>query len=70
MHQDKIKEIKMRERDALDRVKSREKALEAASFDHRQTVLKDYETLKVKEQELKQSVELELKTVKLEKERL
>ncbi len=33
-------------------------------------MLKDYETLKVREQELRQQVELELKAIKLERSRM
>ncbi len=35
LHGDKLKEIRLREREAVERVKGKEKALETAGFEHR-----------------------------------
>jgi len=35
LYQDKIKELKIRETETLDRIKSRERDLDKASFEHR-----------------------------------
>ena len=49
MHLEKVKELKQREENAMDRIKSRESELEKAAYAHRQHVLKDEETMRYKE---------------------
>ena len=49
MHLEKVKELKEREQNAMDRIKSKENELEKAAYTHRQSVLKDEETMRYKE---------------------
>jgi len=64
LHQDKIKELKLREQEALDRVKQRERELEKLGFEHRQKVLTDNEHLRMREGDMKKQLEMELMVVK------
>ena len=70
MHLEKVKELKQREENAMDRIKSRESELEKAAYAHRQHVLKDEETMRYREQDIKKTVEMELYLVKSEKDRM
>lgn len=70
MHLDKIKELKMRENEAWERIKNKERDIEKASFEHRQKVLKDEEVMRYREGEVKKSVEMELYLVKSERDKL
>ena len=54
----------------MDRIKSREMDLEKSAFQHRQGVLKDEETMRYREQDIKKTVEMELYLVKSEKDRM
>lgn len=68
IHQEKIKELKLREREVLTRVREKERQVESAAFEHRQKVIKDLEMLRMKESEMKKTVELELMAIKTERE--
>ena len=70
LHLDKIKELKLREQEAWDRIKNKERDIEKASFEHRKNVLKDEEVIRYREAEVKKTVEMELYLVKTERERL
>ena len=70
MHLEKVKELKQREENAMDRIKSRENELEKAAYTHRQSVLKEEETMRYREQDIKKTVEMELYLVKSEKDRM
>ena len=70
MHKDKIKELKQRESEVIERCKYKDREIEAAAFEHRQQVLKDLEMLRLKEQEMKKTVEMELIIIKSEREKL
>lgn len=70
LHIDKIKELKLREQSATDRLKQREAEVEKAAFEHRQKVLKDEELMRYREGDVKKTVEMELILVKGEKERM
>ena len=70
MHKNKIKELKQREHEIIERCKIKEREVEAVAFEHRQNVLKDLETLRFKEQDGKKTIEMELLVVKNERENL
>lgn len=70
MHKDKIKELKQRESEVIERCKYKDREIEAAAFEHRQQVLKDLEMLRLKEQEMKKTVEMELIIIKSERDKL
>jgi hypothetical protein len=67
---DKVKELKLREQSAADRLKQRESDVDKAAFEHRQKVLKDEELMRYREGDVKKTVEMELILVKGEKERM
>lgn len=60
----------MREEAAMDRIKSKEREIEKASFTHRQKVLSAEETMRLRENDIKKTVEMELILVKNEKDRM
>ena len=70
MHKEKIKELRVREAEILERCKIKEREIEAAAFEHRQKVLKDLETLRFKDQDSKKTVEMELIVIKNTREQL
>ena len=59
MHLDKVKELKFKENETIQRIKERERIIEQAAYEHRQKVLRDEETLRFKESEIKKTIELE-----------
>ena len=66
----KVKELKDRETNAMERIKSRELELEKAAYGHRQNVLREEESARYREQDVKKTVEMELYLVKSEKDRM
>lgn len=70
MHKQKLKELKLREWEILERWKTKDREIESAAFEHRQKVLRDLEMLRYKEQETKKTVEMELLIIKNEREKL
>jgi hypothetical protein len=70
MHLTKVKELKDRETNAMERIKSRELELEKAAYGHRQNVLREEESARYREQDVKKTVEMELYLVKSEKDRM
>ena len=70
LHLEKVKELKMREEAAMDRIKHKEREIEKASFTHRQKVLTTEETMRLRENDVKKTVEMELVLVKNEKDRM
>lgn len=64
MHLDKIKDLKLRENEAWDRIKNRDRDIEKAAYEHRQKVLRDEEVMRLRESEVKKSMEMELYLVK------
>jgi len=70
VHKSKIKELRQRESEIIERCKIKEREVEAAAFEHRQKVLTDLETLRFKEQEGRKTVEMELLMIKNEREKL
>ena len=70
MHLGKVKELKLREQEAWDRIKNKERDIEKAAYEHRQKVLKDEEVMRYREAEVKKTVEMELYLIKQERERI
>lgn len=70
LHLDKIKELKLREQEAWDRIRNKEREIEKVSYEHRQKVLKDEEVMRYREREVKKTVEMELLLVKAERDKL
>ena len=70
LHLDKVRELKQREENAMDRIKQREMDLEKAAYSHRQHVLKEEETMRYRENDIKKTVEMELYVVKAEKDKM
>lgn len=59
----------MREKDMVDRIHLQQREIEAASFEHRQKMLQDMETLRMKESENKKCIDLEVTQLRVEKDR-
>lgn len=70
MHLEKVKELKLREQNAMDRLRQKEQEVDKAAYEHRQKVLKDEEIIRFRENDVKKTVEMELYMVKSEKERM
>ncbi len=70
LHLDKVRELKQREENAMERIRSREAELEKSAYTHRQHVLKEEENMRYREDNVKKTVEMELYVVKSEKERM
>jgi oral-facial-digital syndrome 1 protein len=70
MHLEKVKELKLREQQALERIKARDMEVEKSAYEHRQKVLKDEELMRYRENDIKKTVEMELYLVKAEKDRM
>ena len=70
LHLDKVRELKAREENAMERIRSREAELEKSAYTHRQQVLKEEENMRYREQDVKKTVEMELYVVKNEKDRM
>jgi hypothetical protein len=70
LHLEKVKELKMREEAALERIKHKEREIEKASFTHRQKVLTAEETMRLRENDVKKTVEMELVLVKNERDKM
>lgn len=70
LHLDKVRELKSREENTMERIRSREVELEKAAYTHRQLVLKGEENMRYRESDVKKTVEMELLVVKNEKDRM
>ena len=70
LHLEKVRELKSREENAMERIRSREVELEKAAYTHRQQVLKEEENMRYRETDVKKTVEMELLIVKGEKDRM
>ena len=70
MHLDKVRELKEREENAMARIATKEREVEKAAFSHRQLVLKDEETMRYRENDVKKTVEMELVLIKNEKDKM
>ena len=70
LHLEKVRELKSREENAMERIRSREVELEKAAYTHRQQVLTTEENMRYRETDVKKTVEMELLIVKGEKDRM
>ena len=64
LHLDKVKELKQREQETIQRIRNKEREVEQVAFEHRQKVLKDEEMLRYKEADVKKTMEMVLLLVK------
>ena len=62
--------MKLRENEAWERIKNKEREIEKVSYEHRQKVLKDEEINRYRENEVKKTVEMELYLIKQEREKI
>ena len=69
LHLEKVKELKVREQETIQRIKNKEREVETVAYEHRQKVLKDEEMLRYKEAEVKKTMEMELILVKQERDK-
>lgn len=69
LHLEKVRELKARESETIERIKHKEREVEKVAFEHRQKVLKDEEMLRYKEAEVKKTMEMELVLVKQERDK-
>ena len=54
----------------MSRISNKDREVEKAAFAHRQTVLKDEETMRYRENDIKKTVEMELVIIRNEKDRM
>ena len=69
MHLEKVRELKTRENETIQRIKEKERQVEQIAYEHRQKVMKDEELIRYKESEIKKTMEMELLLVKSEREK-
>ena len=69
LHLEKVKELKVREQETVNRIKDKERQVESVAYEHRQKVLKDEEMLRYREAEVKKTMEMELLLVKQERDK-
>jgi hypothetical protein len=70
LQHEKLRELKVRESEAWDRIKNRERDLDKQAFELRQRQLRDEEVLRARENETKKTLEVELTLAKTERETL
>ena len=59
LHQDKIRELKLRESEAWERIKNKERDIEKQSFEQRQKMLSGEELLRFREKDIKKTIEMD-----------
>lgn len=69
LHLEKVKELKTREQETIQRIKNKEREVETVAYEHRQKVLRDEETLRYREADVKKTMEMELLLVKQERDK-
>jgi len=69
LHLEKVRELKTREQETIQRIKNKEREVETVAYEHRQKVLKDEEMLRYKEAEVKKTMEMELILVRQERDK-
>eukprot|EP00347_Sterkiella_histriomuscorum_P022258 403331120 len=70
LQQDKLKELKIRENEAWERIKNKERDLDKISFEYRQKQLRDEEVMRSRESEVKKTIELEQLMLRNERDHL
>lgn len=69
-HQKKLNNLKKRESDVLDRIKDKERIIEQNAYEHRQKLLKDIETMRLRDEDFNSRNDLFKKEIKLEKDKI
>ena len=69
MHLEKVKELKIREQETISRIKSKEREIETAAYEHRQKVLKDEEIMRYREAQVNKEQQMECILLKQESEK-
>jgi hypothetical protein len=69
LHLEKVKELKTREQETVQRIRNKEREVEAVAYEHRQKVLRDEETIRYREADVKKTMEMELMLVKQERDK-
>ena len=69
-YMDKLNKLRERERATLDKCSSKMKEVESYSHEHRQRLLKDFELLKLREDEVEKQARLNEEVLKVEKMKL
>ena len=70
LQSDKLRELKLRESEAWERIKNRERDLDKQAFEQRQKMITNEEVLRSRENEMKKTLEVELHMVKTERDSL
>lgn len=52
LHQERLSKLRTREKETIEKCNERIRFVEAANHDHRQKILKDFELLKLREEDL------------------
>ena len=68
LQQDKLRELKLRESEAWERIKNRERDLDKTAFEIRQRQLREEEVHRAREQEAKKTIEVELHMARAERD--
>ncbi len=64
---EKLQKLRDREKDTIEKCASKMKEIETANHEHRQKLLKDFEMLSLREEEIDKSRRLNEETAKVEK---
>ena len=59
LQQEKLQELKVRESEAWDRIKNKERDLDKQQFELRQKQLRDEDVLRARENEIKKTIEVD-----------
>jgi hypothetical protein len=70
LQQDKLKELKLRESEAWERIKNRERDLDKQQFELRQNQLRNEDQLRSRENEAKKTLEVDLHMARTERDTL
>ena len=70
LQQEKLRELKIREQEAWDRIKNRERDIDKQAFELRQRQIRDEEVLRARENETKKTLEVELLMARNERDTL
>ncbi len=58
-HQERLNKLKDRERETLDKFKERMREIEGSNYEHRQKMLKDFELLRLREEQVQKQYKLD-----------
>lgn len=68
LQQDKLRELKLRESEAWERIKNRERDLDKQAFEIRQKSLRDEDVFRARENEAKKNLEVDLQMARTERD--